>query len=305
MNWVKYKNGNYTVSIDLDSGTKIRENDLDFFKADTIESADVKITNFCDGTNCAYCHENSGPWGKHANLKDEIAFLENLHPYAELAIGGGNPLSHPDLEYFLEYCKEKKFISSMTVNQIHFEKEFDRIKKLVDNKLIYGLGISLMKITPGFIEKVKQIKTAVIHVINGIVTVDQLKLLSKNGLKILILGYKEVRRGIANYAQNKQRIDFTKTELYNKLSDIIDEHWFKVVSFDNLALKQLDVQRLLSKEEWDEFYMGDDGLEGEGSSASMFIDLVEKKFAKNSCSMDRFDLLDTVEEMYSKLYNRA
>lgn len=304
MNWVKYKNGNYTVSIDLDSGTKIRENDLDFFKADTIESMDIKITNFCD-MGCPQCHENSTLDGKHANLKDEIAFLENLHPYAELAIGGGNPLSHPDLEYFLNYCKEKKFIASMTVNQIHFEKEFDRIKKLVDNKLIYGLGISLMKITPDFIEKVKQIKTAVIHVINGIVTVDQLKLLSKNNLKILILGYKEVRRGIANYAQNKQRIDFTKTELYNKLNDIIDEQWFKVVSFDNLALKQLDVQRLLSKEEWDEFYMGDDGLEGEGSSASMFIDLVEKKFAKNSCSMDRFDLLDTVEKMYSKLYNRA
>lgn len=30
-NWITYQNGNYKVSIDLDTGTKIRENDLDFF----------------------------------------------------------------------------------------------------------------------------------------------------------------------------------------------------------------------------------------------------------------------------------
>lgn len=29
-NWVSYQNGNYAVNIDLDTGTKIRENDLDF-----------------------------------------------------------------------------------------------------------------------------------------------------------------------------------------------------------------------------------------------------------------------------------
>ena len=228
MNWVKYKNGNYTVSIDLDSGTKIRENDLDFFKADTIESMDIKITNFCD-MGCPQCHENSTLDGKHANLKDEIAFLENLHPYAELAIGGGNPLSHPDLEYFLEYCKEKKFISSMTVNQIHFEKEFDRIKKLVDNKLIYGLGISLMKITPDFIEKVKQIKTAVIHVINGIVTVDQLKLLSKNNLKILeeyadlLISHAEIDESRRDYLQKLTTYIQLKKHL-NSLKNIASKY---------------------------------------------------------------------------------
>ena len=57
----------------------------------------------------------------------------------------------------------------------------------------------------------------------------------------------------------------------------------------------------MSKETWDEFYMGDDGIDGNQTSASMFIDLVEKKFAKNSCDMSRYDLLDTVEEMYSFL----
>lgn len=73
------------------------------------------------------------------------------------------------------------------------------------------------------------------------------------------------------------------------------------ISFDNLALKQLDVKSLLSEKEWNQFYMGDDGLEDEQTSASMFVDMVERKFAKNSCSKERFDLLPTVEEMYNKL----
>ena len=36
----------------------------------------------------------------------------------------------------------------------------------------------------------------------------------------------------------------------------------------------------------------------------MFVDMVEKKKKKNSCSVERFDLLDTVEDMYQFLKNR-
>ncbi|MCK9470133.1 MAG: polymorphic toxin-type HINT domain-containing protein [Bacilli bacterium] len=49
----KYKNGNYTVTLFSD-GTKIRENDLDHFRADFPESMDLKITNKCD-MGCIFC----------------------------------------------------------------------------------------------------------------------------------------------------------------------------------------------------------------------------------------------------------
>ena len=52
--WASYKNGNYTVRINLDNGTKIRENDLDFLEASTVESMDIKITNKCD-MGCKFC----------------------------------------------------------------------------------------------------------------------------------------------------------------------------------------------------------------------------------------------------------
>lgn len=48
-----YKNGNYTVSIFSD-GTKIRQNNLDYFEPDTVESMDIKITNKCD-RGCKFC----------------------------------------------------------------------------------------------------------------------------------------------------------------------------------------------------------------------------------------------------------
>lgn len=301
-NWVSYINGNYKVLINLDNGTKIRTNNLNTFEPTTVESFDLKITNQCD-RGCKFCHENSTLNGKHGDLF-AASFLDSLHPYTEIAVGGGNPLSHPDLEKFLIKCKERKFIPSMTVNQIHFEKEYDRIKKLIDEKLIYGLGISLVKVTADFIAKVQSIPTAVIHIINGISTSDDFYKLGNKNIKILILGYKEVRRGDELYKKDQISIDKKKDTLYSLLPTIIEDKWFNVVSFDNLALKQLDVKRFLSDKEWESFYMGDDGIDGKGTSSSMFIDLVERKFAKNSCDLNRYDLLNTVEEMYSFLYKK-
>lgn len=302
-NWVKYKNGNYNVILNLDNGTKIRETidpEATAFIPETIESFDCKITNSCD-MGCPMCHENSVPNGKHADLFAP-SFLDTLHPYTEIAIGGGNPLEHPDLYRFLQLCKERKFIPSMTVNQVHFEKNFDFIKRLVDERLIYGLGVSLNKVNKKFVNKLKEIPNAVVHIINGLVTLSDLGAMRDLGVrKVLILGYKVFRRGETLYKHESKDINIRGNVLKKCLPKILEEKWFDVVSFDNLALKQLDVKSLLSEKEWNQFYMGDDGLEGEQTSASMFIDMVERKFAKNSCSKERFDLLPTVEEMYNKL----
>ena len=297
--FVRYQNGNYTVTLDTLTGTKIRENDLDFFEADTVESMDIKITNYCD-MGCPMCHENSTTEGKHADILGP-SFLDRLHPYTELALGGGNPLSHPDLYEFLQRCKEREFIPSMTVNQTHFLKHYDLIKQLVDEKLIYGLGISLGNPTDELIAKVKTIPNAVIHIINGLVSLEQLYKLKDKDLKVLILGYKVFRRGEALYDQEGLLIEMRKTRMYQTLPQMVEENWFKVLSFDNLAIEQLDPKRLMEEDEWNEFYMGDDGIGDGFTSASMYVDMVERKYAKNSCSTERFDLLPTIEEMYKSL----
>ena len=297
--FVRYKIGNYTVTLDTKTGTKVRENDLDFFEPDTVESMDIKITNCCD-MGCPMCHENSTPDGKHADILGP-SFLDKLHPYTELTIGGGNPLEHPDLYEFLVKCKERKFIPSMTINQKHFEANYDLVKKLIDEELIYGLGISLVAPTTEFIKLVKTIPNAVIHIINGLVSLPKLIKMKDHDLKILILGYKIFRRGATLYETQAPNITACQLMLYQYLPRIIEENWFKVVSFDNLAIEQLEPQRLMSEEEWSEFYMGDDGIGDGFTSASMYVDMVERKYAKNSCDPVRYDLLPTIEEMYNSL----
>lgn len=303
MNWVQYKNGNYNVYIDLDNGTKIRKNNEDCFVPNTVESMDIKLTNKCTlGSNCAYCHEGSGPNGKHGDILSP-SFLDKLHPYTELALGGGNILEHPDIDEFLKRCKERNHICNITVNQNHFIENYYRIKNWVDNKLVYGVGISFTEPSDKLIELAKTIPNSVIHVIAGIIEMHELSFLAQNDLKILILGYKQVRRGEQLYKYLHGAIDYRTHQLAYYLKNMIDEKWFSVISFDNLAIKQLNVRKLFTKEKWDEFYMGDDGQDGQQTSASMFVDMVERKFARNSCAPEneRYALLDTVEEMYQKI----
>ena len=291
--FVRYQNGNYTVTFDLATGTKVRENNLDFFRADFPESMDIKICNKCD-MGCPMCHENSTKDGAIGDIMSE-SFIDKLHPYTELAIGGGNPLEHPDLVPFLEKCKELNLIPSMTVNQVHFMKNRSFLKDLVEQRLIYGLGVSLVRVTNDFIDALKEFPNAVLHVINGMVTPLELEALSGEGLKILILGYKQFRRGAQLYQEQGEQIEETKSWLYEKLPQIINEGWFEVVSFDNLAIKQLDAQRLMSNEDWNEFYLGDDG------SHTMYIDMVNREFAKSSTSTERYPLEDNIVTMFEKI----
>lgn len=200
----RYKNGNFVTTI-LSDGTKIRETKDDEFIPSFAENMDVKICNYCD-MGCKFCHEGSTINGKFGNILNE-KFIDTLHPYQEIAIGGGDATSHPDLIPFLQKLKERKVIANMTVNQIHFEKKQELIEKLVDEKLIYGLGVSLVNPTKHFIELIKQYPNAVIHVINGVLKPSDIKVLENNNLKILILGYKHLRRGNEYFETEQNNIE--------------------------------------------------------------------------------------------------
>lgn len=285
-----YKNNDYTCTMFSD-GTKIRWNDKDSFNPIKPESIDLKITNKCDMA-CAMCHENSTPDGKHGDILN-LPFIDTMFPYSEVAIGGGNPLTHPDLIEFLEHLKERKILASMTVNQMHFMHNIDFLKELTDKKLIYGLGISYIGGRhKNAIEAIKQFPNAVVHVINGVVHMDSLEALANNDLKILILGYKEFRRGKVLYDECGEQIEYLKYQFYDMLPEIVNDGWFKCISFDNLAIKQLEPKRLMSEEDYKEFYMGDDG------SFTMYVDAVNRQFAKSSVSTERYDLMDDIADMF-------
>ena len=54
----------------------------------------------------------------------------------------------------------------------------------------------------------------------------------------------------------------------------------------------------MNEEEWKNFYMGDDGR------YTMYLDLVNKKYAQSSTSKERFDLLPTINDMFLDIRQR-
>lgn len=278
----KYTNGNTNVSI-YDNGTKIREYD-GIAKPIHPESMDVKITNFCDG-GCRWCHEKSNMLGKHADLDRLLEVIKNLPAGVEIALGGGNPLTHPELLPFLKELKARGLIANMTVNQKHFKQYHDSIKILLAEDLIKGLGVSysdskyLKDIEP-FIAISSNIVFHVIMGVNDVKVIDELfeftKVQSAN-CKVLVLGYKDYGNGSHYYGINKKAIDENKLRWYCYIATYFKKSGI-TLSFDNLAIDQLNLKRFFTEKAWDKFYMGDEGR------FSSYIDAVNQHYA--ICSVD-------------------
>lgn len=256
-----YQNGNYRVSIFSD-GSKVRHTNSKTFKPEFPESIDLKITDNCN-LGCPYCHENSTRIGLHGLLN--LLFLDTLQPGTELAIGGGNPLAHPLLKPFLKRMKDKGIICNITINQAHLD-DFDL------GDLVYGVGVSVTH--P--LKEIPKIPNLVFHVINKITTPEILE--SLYGQKILVLGYKEKGRGL-NYKITQPNLGLT----WDK---------FELVSFDNLALEQLNIKEKVSADIWDTYFMGGDG------QFTMYADCVTQTFASSSTSKIRYPILGSIMDIF-------
>jgi hypothetical protein len=275
-----YHNGNTTVSM-YDDGTKVREYGgipMPLFP----ESIDVKITNYCD-LACAYCHEHSTTEGIHGDLVKGFKLLSSMPRGTEVAIGGGNPLSHPELVPFLTQLRDNGIIANITVNQLHLKRFAPLIQQLQRDNLIHGLGISYFKADNKYLDMFMSANT-VLHMIIGVHSPDELvKVQSKYpDAKVLLLGYKTFGRGItygaANNTQSLMRM------WYERLHQFFLSHL--TISFDNLGIEQLNVRRFFSDKAWQQFYMGDDG------TFTMYVDMVKQEYARTSTSNERYAIND-------------
>ena len=289
MGFVNYRNGNYVVYINTETGDKIRNTYEKEFKPAFAENCDVTITNRCNGA-CEFCYAGCTKDGAHGNLN--AAFLDTLHPYTELAING-NDLTHPELSDFLRRMRDKSVIVNMTVNQRHFEQHFTLIQMYQMTGLIHGVGVSLNAATPSFIKKLSKCKNTIVHVINGILSNKDAKRLMGHDLDILILGYKTTGRGQAFLDGHDTLIKYRQMWLKENMQKMFSG--FRTVEFDNLALEQLGIQSMLPEQVWNDHYMGDDG------SFTFFINLVDGYFAMNSTSDEHYPLMDNVDDMFKHI----
>ena len=291
--WYQYWNGNGFIEINKKDGTSIRTIlDDKPYKAEFPENMDVEISKKCTN-GCAFCYANCTPNGEHSDIKkyieDKNSFLYSLHEGTELALNGNEPL-HPDLGLLLEFCKNKGIIANLTVHENTLLKHQAQIDFWLNNGLLHGVGISPNTYTDEMIEWCQEHPTAVIHTIAGVTTAEQYNNLKDKGLKILILGYKTFGRGVTYFEHLHEDI---VSELNTLKEDVKDfENHFKVVSFDNLAIQQLDPKSWLG-DRWETIYRGDDG------SHTMFVDLTNGTYAKNSMQPkeNHKPLLNNVRDM--------
>ena len=293
----QYINGNYIVSL-YEDGTKIRYTNDDEFYPEFAESIDCCITKKCN-ENCPFCYESCTPQGKHAKLMlNETTpaqqWIYSLHKYTEIALNG-NDLDHPELEQFLKYLKHQQIVANITVNQNQFVKNYNKLLDWYNKDLFKGLGVSICKVNDDVIYKIKKIPTTVIHTVIGILDENQINILKNKKLSILLLGYKNIGRGEKFKENNNDKILTNIKYLKENIKSLLSH--FKIISFDNLALQQLNIQQNFENNiNWDEFYAGDDG------QFTFYIDAVSKTYSKNSCEPPdkRFYINDLkVDEMFN------
>lgn len=314
-----YRNGSYTVTVDK-FGTK--EYSGEIFNPDHPDSLDIKITDKCEYA-CSFCHESSGKTGQHGDLKGVLDCLTGLPKGVEIAIGGGNPLLHPDLEDFLKALKDHFFVA-LTVNfkDIEDPEKNTLLKKLIKNKLITSLGVSLADRKIDFdkilgYESLKEKDSpytilcnsagckVVYHAIIGITPLKTIKSLAQfsisNSAALLVLGFKSFGR-----AKDKRIPDGVLGDWKDNITKIVaklSSYKFGrlTVAFDNLALEQLDVKSLIPNSIWDEHYMGSE------FSHSMYIDTVRREYGPTSRSdfseRKSWDSSGTVIEYFRKNHN--
>ena len=265
----RYRNGNCEVEMDRTTGTKIRS-----WVGDPLpelpESIDLKITDHCDA-GCPWCHEKSTKRGAHGDTQWILGLVRQCMPWSELAIGGGNPLDHPSLKTIIACANDIRVIPNLTVNAVH-EDQLDSMIFSMPPIGAVGFSASEEKAPTPYVRI-----PSVLHCIAGITPVTEARRwvnFRENG-GVLVLGCKDHGFGSRYLRQHNPAIEENMRQWRWQLPILMSN---ARVSFDNLALEQLQVRELVGEELWAERYMGDEG------HFTMYIDAVRREYAISSTS---------------------
>lgn len=292
---VVWQNGNATVTL-LKDGTRKVEFDGEL-NLEFPLNVDIRISNRCAfGMNsntgkaiCDFCHESATTDGKDFNVYTLIEELRynKLPAGIELAIGANQVT--PDLFWLLKCAHAEGWICNLTINQGHTWRDLEILRDVIHLGWIKGLGISYRKglALPHY--KLLDYPNTVFHVIAGIDTVEEVLELAERGVrKVLVLGEKD-------FGFNKGRVSLKSenhVNWYRQVRRLFDV--FEVVSFDNLALQQLNVKRFVM--DYDTFYQGEH---------SFYINAVDQTFSPSSRSSEKVSWADISVKDYFKTLEKT
>ena len=287
------KDGNYWVLFNKETGCKLRltfnEKSLPYTKSATPELVDIKITDYCP-FNCAYCFQGSTPSGAHADIHDFYSISSTLQKMQvfEVALGGGEPTLHPDFTRILEHFSEKNIVPNFTTFTIKWMNDPSILNAVKEHVGRFALSIdNHQKIADAYaLAKCYNIEDKLsFHYVLETQSEYELELILKEiakiGKTLVLLGYKETRRGK----------DFKPYRHSN-------DNWIKLIKehakYTKIGIDTAVAQQFRSKIEEDFPQLLVTFEEGK---FSMYIDAVRKRIAPSSyCSETQYTEVDYYDE---------
>lgn len=290
------KQGKFWVVFDSSSGTKIRLSfvpDSDAEKSEVPELVDVKLTNCCT-KGCSYCYQGSLPDGKHAEkqtVREVAQALGSLGTF-EVALGGGEPTSHPDfLEILREFQVNDVKPSFSTRNEDWVVRNWDKLSKIIGG---VGLSIDNSYELVDKLSKLRELKNLnlTVHVVVGCCSDYELEHIMEIckifNTTLLLLGWKNCHRGRDIQPKEidlKKILDSFKGEPIKWENGHVNIPWNGPrIAFDTVLAQEMKGWLEENANTW--------SFTTKEGAHSMYIDCVDGKMARSSYEVDESAMED-------------
>lgn len=241
--------------------------------SDIPELVDLSITDYCE-ENCEFCYKNSGCSGKHADMKvlNNIIYQMGNAGVFEIAIGGGDPVSHPEFSKILYKIKNSGIVPSFSTRSTKWLDNGEIVKSVKENCGAVAFSVRNAKEVKSFIAKSEKvgIKPSLHFVLGGsdLKNIPKIMDLRDRYEKLIILGFKNIGRGK----------DFTPYSTKGWI-DILNEYkWSKVgvdASLAEVLRKESSIPQIYIRKEDGVFSMYNDAVENTASFNSFSEDKIK------------------------------
>jgi organic radical activating enzyme len=270
--------------------------DIKTYQVSQPELIDVKITDYCN-IGCTFCYQNSTEQGQHAPIsvvEDFLDFLKDSN-VLELALGGGEPTSHPEFTKILRMIKAANIVPNFTTKSLKWYSDVDTLLAVSEYCGDYAHSVVSVKELERIVKIKKNIndqrlldndwnkinpitQSLTIQYILDLHTLDNFTSIVKKlreiesqylfrRITITLLGYKEVGRG--------GKRPYTNSEFLKEFKKIVGDDSKIRLGIDTVIATQYEKE--LNEENISEtLYYKEEGR------FSMYVDLVTKTYSKSS-----------------------
>lgn len=212
------QDGQALVGYNKQNGTKFRWSRTPYTKSTLPELVDLKITDYC-GWGCKFCYQGSTKEGAHApynRLEKTLRALAKNGVF-EVAIGGGEPVEHPDFARLITLCNDINLTLNFTTYGVNWAKDpYHPVVKAMEKTWWRG-GIGVSVHSKRDIEKVNTLANnlfkngargaqVMAQTVIGATPMAATKAILENCIEadrpLLLLGYKTTGRG-KDFAQRR------------------------------------------------------------------------------------------------------